>query len=187
MQKPPVDLAELLANFVAEAVNLFVQRAESFTDHLDFRPQTFRKYFEMSASLRRTGLDVLSEFLSKSIKPSVERILSHGSYCPRLVASCQAYRMWYTSGLSDRREADSEQDGSLHRVTVCLHIDAGAWNITGASRHCASGDRQECGAAGLSSGDCSPSGISRPVGSRRPTVCQACAAAAVRLSTPSFT
>ena len=35
VQKPPVNFAELLVNLLAEALDLFIQHAESFGDHLD--------------------------------------------------------------------------------------------------------------------------------------------------------
>ena len=49
----------------------------------------------MPASLCRAGVDVLAELLSKPVRLSVERVLSHASYCLRLVDSCQEYRMPY--------------------------------------------------------------------------------------------
>ena len=108
MQKPPVNLAELLVDLVAEALDPFIQRAEPFGDHLDVGPQAFGNHVEMAASLRgagldflaevlaefrgagldllaevlaefgRAGLDILAEILSKPIEPRVEGVLSHG-------------------------------------------------------------------------------------------------------------
>src|SRR5437870_11475077 len=37
MEKSPVNFAELLVNLVAEAIDLFIQRAEPFSDHLNLR------------------------------------------------------------------------------------------------------------------------------------------------------
>ncbi|MBI4590708.1 MAG: hypothetical protein HY725_17930 [Candidatus Rokubacteria bacterium] len=97
MKEPPVNLAELLVDLVAEALNFFIQRAESFGDHLDLRPQAFGDHVEMAASLCGAGLDFLTELpaeflskligagldiladvLSKPIEPGVKRVLNHG-------------------------------------------------------------------------------------------------------------
>lgn len=93
VQKPPVNLAELLANLVAEALKLFIQRGEPFGDQLDIGPQALGNYLEMSASLRGAGLDIVPEFLLQPIKASVEGVGSHNRYSPRLVCLCQGYRM----------------------------------------------------------------------------------------------
>ena len=74
----PVNLGELLADLVAEALHLLVQRAEPFNDRPDRRPQAFGDLVHMAASLRRAGLDVLAEVLAEPIEPDVERVLGHG-------------------------------------------------------------------------------------------------------------
>lgn len=89
MLEAPVHLGELLADLVAETLDLLVQRPEPFGDHPDLCPQAFGDHVDMAAGLRGAGLDILAEvltefrgagldILAKPIEAGVEGILRHG-------------------------------------------------------------------------------------------------------------